>query len=203
MKIKKITPICIHVPFEHGAKKTKFHGQDWQKLEFVLVKVETDSGIIGWGESFGYVSWKSVKTSIEEMVAPSIVGKEINSKEDIDNLVYDVQKTLHIFGRYGITIYALSGIEIALWDALGKEKKLPIYKLIDGGKKKEFKAYASLFRYSDKKLVEKKCQESLDKGFKIIKLHEITNETIEAARKEYAELLKEGWKKTNIFRSYF
>ena len=179
MKIKKITPICIHVPFEHGAKKTKFHGQDWQKLEFVLVKVETDSGIIGWGESFGYVSWKSVKTSIEEMVAPSIVGKEINSKEDIDNLVYDVQKTLHIFGRYGITIYALSGIEIALWDALGKEKKLPIYKLIDGGKKKEFKAYASLFRYSDKKLVEKKCQESLDKGFKIIKLHEITNETIE------------------------
>ena len=183
MKIKKITPICIHVPFEHGAKKTKFHGQDWQKLEFVLVKVETDSGIIGWGESFGYVSWKSVKTSIEEMVAPSIVGKEINSKEDIDNLVYDVQKTLHIFGRYGITIYALSGIEIALWDALGKEKKLPIYKLIDGGKKKEFKAYASLFRYSDKKLVEKKCQESLDKGFKIIKLHEITNETIEAARK--------------------
>ena len=51
---------------------------------------------------------------------------------------------------------------------IGKEKKLPIYILIDGCKKKEFKAYASLFRYSDKKLVEKKCQESLDKGFKII-----------------------------------
>ena len=30
MKIKQVTPICIHVPFEHGAKKVKFHGQDWQ-----------------------------------------------------------------------------------------------------------------------------------------------------------------------------
>ena len=182
MKIKKITPVCIHVPFEHGAKKEKFHGQDWQKLEFVLVRLETDNGIIGWGESFGYVSWKSVKTTIEEMIAPSIVGKEINSIEDINQLVYDIQKTLHIFGRYGITIYALSGVEIAIWDALGKEKNVPLYKLFNGGQKKEFKAYASLFRYSDKKLVEKKCQESLDRGFGIIKLHEILDETIETAR---------------------
>ena len=47
MKIKEIKPICIHLPFEHGAKKTKFHGQDWNKLEFVLVKVEMDNGTIG------------------------------------------------------------------------------------------------------------------------------------------------------------
>ncbi len=43
MKIKKITPICIHMPFEHGGKKSKFHGRDWDKLEFVLVKVEMDN----------------------------------------------------------------------------------------------------------------------------------------------------------------
>ena len=162
MKIKKISPVCIHMPFEHGAKKTKFNGQDWDKLEFVLVKVEMDNGVIGWGESFGYVSWKAVKSSIEEMVAPSLIGKEIKDPKDIHELVKDTQKTLHIFGRYGITIYAISGIEIALWDALGKEKKLPIYKFLGETKKTEFKAYASLFRYSDEKLVEKKCKESLD-----------------------------------------
>ena len=156
MKIKKISPICIHMPFEHGARKVKFNGQDWNKLEFVLVKVEMDNGTIGWGESFGYVSWKSVKTSIEEMVAPALVGKEINKPNDIHNLVNEIQKTLHIFGRYGITIYAISGIEIALWDALGKEKKLPVHKLLGEARKTEFKAYASLFRYSDEKLIEKK-----------------------------------------------
>ena len=63
------------------------------------------------------------------MVAPSIVGKEINSVEDINKLVYETQKTLHIFGRYGITIYAFSGVEIAIWDALGKEKM--IYRFIN------------------------------------------------------------------------
>ena len=51
-------------------------------------------------------------------------------------LVLEIQKTLHIFGRYGITIYDLSGVEIDIWDALGKEKDLPIYKLINGGHKK-------------------------------------------------------------------
>ena len=183
MKIKKISPVCIHMPFEHGAKKTKFNGQDWDKLEFVLVKVEMDNGVIGWGESFGYVSWKAVKTSIEEMVAPSLVGKEIKDPKDIHELVKETQKNLHIFGRYGITIYAISGIEIALWDALGKEKKLPIYKFLGETKKTEFKAYASLFRYSDEKLVEKKCKESLDRGFKIIKLHEIEDNCIKVARK--------------------
>ena len=155
MKIKEINPICIHLPFEHGAKKTKFHGQDWNKLEFVLVKVEMDNGTIGWGEAFGYVSWKSVKVAIETMVKPSLIGKEINKAEDIHNLSKELQKTLHIFGRYGITIYAISGVEIALWDALGKEKGLPIHKLLGKQKKSEFDAYASLFRYSDKKMIEK------------------------------------------------
>ncbi len=182
MKIKKIETICVHLPFDHGAPKVKFHGQDWNNLEFVLIKIEMDNGIIGWGEAFGYVSWKSVKIAINEMVAPAVIGKIINNIEDIQNLSYEIQKTLHIFGRYGITLFAISGIDIALWDALGKEKGLPISELIGKPKKKEFNAYASLFRYSDKKLVEKKCQESLDRGFKIIKLHEIKNDTIECAR---------------------
>jgi D-galactarolactone cycloisomerase len=182
MRIKKITPICVHMPFEHGGKKAKLNGQDWDKLEFVLVKVEMDNGIIGWGESFGYVSWKPVKVAIEEFLAPYIVGRNINTANDIHDLVLEIQKTFHIFGRYGISIYALSGIEIGLWDALGKDKNLPIYSLIDGGSKKEFKAYASLFRYSDTKIIEKKCKEALDRGFNIIKLHEIKNSCIEAAR---------------------
>ena len=190
MRIKEITPICIHLPFEHGAKKTKFHGQDWNKLEFVLVKVLMDNGAIGWGEAFGYVSWKSVQVTIETMIKPSLIGKEINNVEDIHNLSQDIQKTLHIFGRYGITIYAISGVEIALWDALGKEKDLPIHKLLGHQKKKEFDAYASLFRYSDEKMIEKKCQESLDRGFQIIKLHEIKDNCIQSARSFVGKDLK-------------
>lgn len=182
MKIKKITPISIHMPYEHGAEKKELYGQNWKKLEFVFVKVEMDNGIVGWGESFGYVSWKTVKTAIDEMVSPLLVGKEINISDDIKNISEYLQKTLHIFGRYGVTIFAISGIEIALWDALGKEKKMPVHKLLGTKQKNEFKAYASLFRYTDEILVKDKCQEAISRGFKIIKLHEIEEKYLSVAR---------------------
>ena len=81
MKIKKITPICIHMPFEHGAKKKELYGQNWKKLEFVFIKVEMDNRVIGWGEAFGYVSWKPVKIAIEEMVAPLLIGSKVDNSK--------------------------------------------------------------------------------------------------------------------------
>ena len=54
-------------------------------------------------------------------------------KRQIPELLLTLQKSLHLFGRYGITMFAISGVEIALWDALGKEKNKPIHELL--GKK--------------------------------------------------------------------
>ena len=74
MKIKSIKPITLKMPFIHGGNKVIFHGKEWKELEFNLVRVETDKGIIGWGEAFGYTSLKSVRVAIETMVAPLLVG---------------------------------------------------------------------------------------------------------------------------------
>ena len=123
MRIKSIKAITLSMPFSHGGKKVIFHGKEWKSLEFNIVKVETDKGITGWGEAFGYTSWKSVKIAIEDMVAPLLIGKDM---ADIPKLLLTLQKSLHLFGRYGITMFAISGVEIALWDALGKEKNKPI-----------------------------------------------------------------------------
>ena len=97
MKIKKISPVCIHMPFEHGAEKKVIYGQDWKKLEFVFVKVEMDSGLVGWGEAFGYVSWKPVKVAIEEMVAPLLIGTEINNANDITQLSKNIQNITYFW----------------------------------------------------------------------------------------------------------
>ena len=64
------------------------------------------------------------------MVAPLLIGKDIIN---IPDLLLSLQKSLHLFGRYGITMFAISGVEIALWDALGKRKNKPIHELL--GKK--------------------------------------------------------------------
>ena len=79
MKIKSIKAITLSMPFSHGGKKVIFHGKEWKSLEFNLVKIETDKGITGWGEAFGYTSWKAVKIAIEEMVAPLLVGKDMSN----------------------------------------------------------------------------------------------------------------------------
>ena len=77
------------------------------------------------------------------MVAPLIVGKDMSG--DTGTSLLTLQKSLHLFGRYGITMFAISGVEIALWDALGKEKNKPIHELLGKKNKDLFKAYSSLF----------------------------------------------------------
>ena len=139
MKIKSIKAITLSMPFSHGGKKVIFHGKEWKSLEFNLVKIETDKGITGWGEAFGYTSWKAVKIAIEEMVAPLLVGKDMSN---IPELLLTLQKSLHLFGRYGITMFAISGVEIALWDALGKERNKPIHELLG----KKIKIYLKLIQ---------------------------------------------------------
>ena len=127
MKIKSIKAITLSMPFSHGGKKVIFHGKEWKSLEFNLIRLETDKGIVGWGEAFGFSSWKAVRVAIEEMVAPMIIGKDMSN---IPELLLNLQKSLHLFGRYGITMFAISGVEIALWDAFGKEKNIPVHELL-------------------------------------------------------------------------
>ncbi len=52
-----------------------FHGKEWNTLEVNLVRVETDRGIVGWGESFGYTCWKPVQAAVKEMIAPLAIIK--------------------------------------------------------------------------------------------------------------------------------
>ena len=183
MIIKKIQPITLKIPFNNRNNKIKFHNSDLNILEINLIKIETEDGIIGWGESFGYTSWKAVKTVIEDMVAPLLIGKKIREPSDIKKIMRELQFKLHTFGRYGITIFAFSGVEIGLWDALGKEKSMPIYKMLGNTNNKKFKVYASLIRYSDQKNIEMYCKHALDHGFQAIKLHENESKYIEIARK--------------------
>ena len=83
MKVKSIKAITLSMPFSHGGKKVIFHGKEWKSLEFNLVKIETDKGITGWGEAFGYTSWKAVKIAIEDMVAPLLIGKDISNIPEV------------------------------------------------------------------------------------------------------------------------
>ncbi|PCI05283.1 MAG: hypothetical protein COB78_01340 [Hyphomicrobiales bacterium] len=186
MKIANVEIIPITIPFGHGGK-TSGPGlslKSWSSLNTMLVRIETDNGIVGWGEAFCYNSRRAIQGVLEEMIVPVLIGRDAS---DIAALMHQLQKDLHLFGRYGMIIHALSGIDTALWDLAGKAAGLPVCNLLGGSVKTDMEGYSSLFKYDDPELVAEKVRSSLNEGYEVIKLHETGVEQIAAARKEAGE----------------
>jgi D-galactarolactone cycloisomerase len=103
----------------------------------LLVEIETDSGIVGIGEAG--IGGGVTATVIEKDLAPLLVG------EDPLLIEYLWQKMFartRQYGRRGLVMQAISGIDIALWDIAGKVAKLPVYRLL-GAARDRVEAYAS------------------------------------------------------------
>lgn len=185
MKISNIDCIALDIPIDFGATPASFGKQDnWNSLSTLLVRVETDTGIVGWGEAFSYNCLKSVKAAVELMVKPAALGREI---DDIAELTRQIQRELHLFGRYGITLFAISGLDIALWDIASKDAGLSLARYIEstggpGVSRNRVQAYASLFRYQNAEVVSEQCRRAVGEGYELIKLHEITEVEVSAAR---------------------
>ncbi|WP_394890504.1 mandelate racemase/muconate lactonizing enzyme family protein [Mesorhizobium sp. AaZ16] len=154
----------------------------WKSLEFCLVRLEDEKGNVGWGEGFGYFTVDATKAIIDRLILPTLVGSEIDDG-DIASWNSRTQCAIHMFGRYGITIFAVSGVDMALWDLAAKRAGVPLYKLLDPTETRaSIPFYVSLVRYGDAKLAAQTCDEALAEGFSSIKLHEIGLDQIEACR---------------------
>jgi L-alanine-DL-glutamate epimerase-like enolase superfamily enzyme len=180
VKIIRAEAIPLAIPFHHGGKPAGWGGQAWRALDVVLVRVETEGGLIGWGEAFGYTCRRAVQAAFEDMVAPVVLGRDAR---DIAGLSRELQQGLHLFGRYGITIFALSGLDIALWDLAGKAAGLPLCRLLGGPVRTEIPGYASLFKYGDPELVAERTRAALAEGYAHVKLHETREPEVAAARR--------------------
>ena len=127
MTIRAIDTFALSLPFEIYGPRPKFAGLD-RLMEILLIRVETDSGIVGWGEAFGFGVWPATRAAIHAMVAPLALGRD---ETNIPALMEDLNRKLHIVGRTGPMVYALSGLDIALWDLMGKACSQPVSRLID------------------------------------------------------------------------
>jgi len=181
MKITHIDIIEAVVPFsDGGAAGTGIMPSRWNTLEAVFVRLQTDTGLVGWGECFAYSCRSAVAASARDMVAPLLLGRELPATPEA--LTLEVQQRLHLFGRYGVTMFAISGFDIALWDLAAKAQGLPLHALLGPTLRSEVDAYASLVRYADETLVQKYCRHALAQGYRAIKLHEVDPAMMRAAR---------------------
>lgn len=178
MTIRSVTAIALNLPFEIGGPKPLFAGKP-RNMDILLVRVETDRGSVGWGEAFGYAVWPATRVALETLVAPLAVGRD---ESDIAGLLADLQKKLHLVGRTGPVIYALSGLDIALWDIAGKAQGKSVAELLGGAKSASLPVYASLMRYNDPALVARNAAAAAARGYAVIKVHETGVAEVRAAR---------------------
>ena len=114
----------------------------------LLVEVETDDGTIGIGEAG--LGGGATATVIEKTLKPLLVGEDPLL---IEGLWQKMFARTRQYGRRGVVMQAISGIDIALWDIAGKVAKLPVYKLL-GACRDRVEAYASGGFYQEGKGVD-------------------------------------------------
>src|SRR6266700_4855541 len=139
MKITRVEPIHLRLPDVNercdGSQET------------LAVKVHTDAGITGVGEvdSSSLVAKAIIEAPLSHKIcrgmADCVLGQD---PFEIDRLIHRMYEGTIFFGRQGAVIQGMSGVEIALWDIMGKATGRPVYQLLGGAFRKKLRAYASI-----------------------------------------------------------
>ena len=138
MKIKSITTHRLRVPT--GDKAFYSSQAAFPERNSCLVAIETDSGLIGWGEGGQYGPGQPVATCIDEVLGPRLIGRDPTEPVRIWEELYAFSRD---FGRAGPYIDAMSAIDIALWDIAGQAAGLPVWKMLGGRFRDRVTAYAT------------------------------------------------------------
>jgi D-galactarolactone cycloisomerase len=179
MKITRVETIVVNMPLVIKGAAPMMAGRPRTSMDTLYVRIDTDAGISGWGEAFGHRIWPATKAALDTLIAPMCIGRDASA---IAALMSELQRTLHGVGRNGPAMYALSGIDIALWDIAGKAANLPLYRLLGGAPRADLPAYASLLRYGNAQAVAQNTAQARSRGYLHIKLHEITVPEVKAGR---------------------
>ncbi len=165
--IKKVTCHVVSAPVERPF--TSSRGWLYKTRGSCIVEIETQDGITGWGECYGPSA--VAKAFIDTQFAPRILGRDAF---DVEVIWEDLYNRIKDYGTTGMAISALSGIDIALWDIIGKATGKPIHKLIGGAHRTEVTAYATGLYFIDMdRLVEEAVEEAQQfaaEGFQAIKM---------------------------------
>ncbi len=164
MKITRVEPIHLRLPDVNercdGSQET------------LVVRVHTDAGITGIGEvdSSSHVAKAIIEAPLSHKISRGLADCVIGQNPfAIDRLIHRMYEGTIYFGRQGAVIQAMSGVEIALWDIMGKATGQPVYQLLGGGFRKRFRAYASILFGDTPAETERIGREQAAKGFRAVK----------------------------------
>ena len=114
------------------------HG-DMASFELMTIRIENSNGVQGLGYTYTLgAGAKGIHSVMRDDMAPFLLGKD---EARIEQIWKSLWWKLHYAGRGGLAIHALSAVDIALWDLMGKQVGMPLWRLL-GGADPKIKAYA-------------------------------------------------------------
>jgi D-galactarolactone cycloisomerase len=165
MKISKIEPIILSDKLDESFYFSQWH---YSERTICIVKITTESGLVGWGEGYGPAS---ILASGIEFLSQFIVGKSVLNNEGLWQEMY--RRSMD-YARRGILVAAISAIDIALWDLKGKILGQPVSVLLGGRKREAVQAYATGMYFTETDDLPKKLADEAfsykEKGFKAMKM---------------------------------
>ncbi|MGH9736957.1 MAG: L-rhamnonate dehydratase [Candidatus Acidiferrales bacterium] len=149
----------LQVPEGEASMRTfTFHG-------WLVVEMFTDNGLVGIGNAA--LAPQITKQTIDAYLKPLLIGADPWNIEFLWQLMY--RKTM-AFGRKGIAMAAISAVDIALWDILGKSAKQPVYRLLGGRTKQRIPVYASRLYSGPLDQLASEAKKYKNEGYKAMKL---------------------------------
>ena len=166
----KITEVITHqLLVSVDEPFTSSRGWYYKTKGALVVEIRTDTGLIGWGDCYGPAAVN--RSIIDNVFKAVLIGRD---PFDVEVLWEELYNKIKDYGLSGFSISSISGIDIALWDIIGKAVNQPIHKLIGGAFRTQLQAYATGLYFKDmNRLNEEAVEEAkgyVAQGFKAIKM---------------------------------
>jgi L-alanine-DL-glutamate epimerase-like enolase superfamily enzyme len=155
MRIASVTACWVHFPIAAERQFVSDYGRI-AAFDGAIVRIETECGIVGWGEAKNAAGSMGTYAGLVAIInlefAPRLVGRDPRDISAIWDLLYNGVRAHyaiargHVFPdmpRRGHQVAAISGVDLALWDILGKSLNAPVWRLLGGRKAERLPAYAS------------------------------------------------------------
>ncbi|MGC4026871.1 MAG: mandelate racemase/muconate lactonizing enzyme family protein [Mesorhizobium sp.] len=182
MRIAKLQAWWVRIPIETSRQHKSDFGQ-LTTFDAAILRIETDSGIVGWGEGKNAAgsagTYSALVHLLNDEIGPKLIGQDARDISGIWEMLYNGVRhqkaavgghAMPELSRRGLSVAAISAVDIALWDIAGKSLGVPVWQLLGGRKADRLPAYASGgWESADK--IGAQLQSYIDKGgFRTVKM---------------------------------
>ncbi len=181
MLIRDVRARWLHCPIPTEQQHVSDFGRI-ESFDTAIISIEVDNGLVGWGEAKAAVGsaggCRSVVRAVEDELAPAMIGRDAREITALWDGMYNGSRAGYalergrgfpVLGRRGLTVSAMSGIDMALWDLLGKSFDVPVVALWGGARTPTLPAYAS-GGWADAAGIGEQLGGYVEKGFRSVKM---------------------------------